>query len=308
MGYFDMTKKKKKRKFPFLIILIFLIGLGILIYPLISRVYYSYQGNSEVASYQEGVKQLTDSETLERLNLGYAYNSSLLSNSTNSITDPYSDEEKDEGLAAYAQMLEVNEKIGVVNIPKISVSLPIYAGTSDSVLQKGAGHLEGTSLPIGGLNSHSVITAHRGLAENKLFTDLDKMEIGDLFYIESIVGNLAYEVTDIQVIEPTDFSALLIQEDKDIITLLTCTPYMINSHRLLVIGERIELIEDIEEDEVVTVDIPWWEQVLDLLGDYVWILAILALLLVIFILDGIISFFRRRSKNRIDSEDEGGPS
>ena len=302
-----MTKTKKKKRVPFWIILVFIVGLGILFYPLITRIYNSYIGNDEIISFQSAVKELSDTEILEQLQTAYAYNSALLSNTTRSVSDPYSDEAKDEGVAAYADMIEVNEKLGVVNIPKLSLSLPIYAGTNESVLQKGVGHLEGTSLPIGGLNSHSVITAHRGLAENKLFTDLDKMEVGDLFYVESLAGNLAYEVIDIQVIEPTDFSALAIQEDQDLLTLLTCTPYMINSHRLLVIGERTEVpTTDVDNEDNSPAVIPRWQQLLNLLGDYIWILlAIFALVLVLIIRRIYIYIISRREKNQANLDERG---
>lgn len=274
------TNQHTKKKSPVFIILIFFIGFSILMYPLVSRIYYNYRGNEEVASFQEGVKDLSDEKVQEKLDLGYAYNSAIVSNVMAPVGDPYSNEEKEEGVAAYARMIEVNEKIGVVNIPDIDVSLPIYAGTNESVLQKGAGHLEGTSLPIGGLNTHSVITAHRGLPENKLFTDLDKMEMGDLFYVETIAGKLAYKVTNIQVIDPSEIGTLAIQENKDLVTLLTCTPYMINTHRLLVTGERtempVEAIEDIQPSML--------EQWLNIITDYRWFILYFIVFIIVVVI------------------------
>ncbi|EGL35415.1 sortase family protein [Parvimonas sp. oral taxon 110 str. F0139] len=137
-------------------------------------------------------------------------------------------------------MLQVGELIGHVEIPKIDENLPIYAGTSEDILQKGAGHLEGSSLPVGGEGTHSVITAHRGLPTAALFTKLDKLQKGDVFFIHNIQTVLAYEVDQILVVEPSDFSPILVESGKDYVTLLTCTPYMVNSHRLLVRGHRIE--------------------------------------------------------------------
>ena len=151
-------------------------------------------------------------------------------------------------------MLEVQEKIGVVNIPKINVTLPLYAGTSEQVLQSGVGHIEGTSLPVGGINTHSVITAHRGLPDARLFTDLDQMELGDIFFVESMAGELYYEVDNIIVVEPHETDHVMIVEGEDYMTLLTCTPYMINTHRLLVRGHRIpappeEVLEEVRADQ-----------------------------------------------------------
>ena len=166
------------------------------------------------------------------------------------LEDPYTQEEKEAGLAEYARMLEVNEQMGHVQIPKIGLDAPIYAGTSETVLQKGIGHMEGTSLPVGGESTHSVITGHRGLPSAELFTELDELEIGDKFYIKYIGGTLAYEVDQIKVVEPTDFSQITIEEGQDYLTLLTCTPYMVNSHRLLVRGHRTEYVEAIQEKEI----------------------------------------------------------
>lgn len=286
----NATDDKQKRKQPILLLLIFLIGFSILCYPLVSRIYYNYRGNEEVTSFQEGIDSLTDEKIQEKLNLGYAYNSAILTNSMQPLGDPYSKEEKDQGLAEYAHMIEVNEKIGAVHIPNIDVSLPIYAGTNEAVLQKGAGHLEGTSLPIGGLNTNSGITAHRGLPENKLFTDLDKMALGDLFYVESIAGNLAYEVVDIQVIEPSQIETLSIQENRDLVTLLTCTPYMINSHRLLVIGERVE----IPNEKIDAIQPTWYEQWLNILSDYKWLILFVLLVIILMIIRKIIQWRKAR--------------
>ena len=269
-------------------IIIFILGLAVLLYPLFSRIYYDYRGNEEVTSFRQGLDNVTSAEVEESLNLAYAYNSSLLSGENTHLGDPYSDEDKEAGLVEYARMLEVNEKLGVVTIPRINMDFPIYAGTNESVLQKGVGHLEGTSFPIGGLNTHSVLTAHRGLPENKLFTDLDKMEIEDLFFVETLAGELAYKVIEIKVIEPTEINELTINENQDLVTLLTCTPYMINSHRLLVVGERTEVPAEMQEE---LTDISWWQRLLSLLNEYKWILLVLVIIVLYYL------FTRKKKKS-----------
>lgn len=240
------TKKNKKKKIIYNIIfsLIFLIGLGVLAYPQISRIYYRIEANEQISNFDDKKKEMDEEEVNKRMKLAEAFNASL----NNSIEDdPYSDEMKAKGRAEYARMLEINEKIGHVQIPVIDIDIPIYAGTSEDVLQKGAGHLEGTSLPIGGNSSHSVITAHTGLPTARLFTDLIKLKVGDKFYVHNIKEILAYQVDEINVIDPSDFSKLLIVPGHDYVTLLTCTPIMVNSHRLLVRGHRVPYIPEVEE-------------------------------------------------------------
>lgn len=240
------TKKNKKKKIIYNIIfsLIFLIGLGVLAYPQISRIYYRIEANEQISNFDDKKKEMDEEEVNKRMKLAEAFNASL----NNAIEDdPYSDEMKAKGRAEYARMLEINEKIGHVQIPVIDIDIPIYAGTSEDVLQKGAGHLEGTSLPIGGNSSHSVITAHTGLPTARLFTDLIKLKVGDKFYVHNIKEILAYQVDEINVIDPSDFSKLLIVPGHDYVTLLTCTPIMVNSHRLLVRGHRVPYIPEVEE-------------------------------------------------------------
>ncbi|HFR3476342.1 TPA: class C sortase, partial [Streptococcus suis] len=173
-----------------------------------------------------------------RIKLANIYNESLVGGTQLDVSDPFIALQK-EARDEYARMLEVEEMIGSISIPKIDVDLPIYAGTSEDILQRGAGHLEGSSLPVGGKSTRAVITAHRGLPQARLFTELNKLKKNDVFYITNIKETLAYKVESIQVIEPDEVSALSIQEGRDLVTLLSCTPYMINSHRLLVTGHRI---------------------------------------------------------------------
>lgn len=241
------TKKKQSLASKIVYAVIFLVGLGILSFPFVSQFQYWRAANVEINTFKEEVLEMDRTEIDRRMKLAHAYNDGL---STDTLHDPYSEEEIQEGVAEYARMLEVNELIGTVSIPEISVELPIYAGTSDEVLHKGIGHLEGTSLPVGGNSTHSVITGHRGLPDKRLFTDLPELEIGDKFYVQNVGETIAYQVDHIDVIEPTDFSQLLVEPGHDYMTLLTCTPYMINSHRLIVRGHRIDYDEAVQEREI----------------------------------------------------------
>ncbi len=240
-----MKKRKINKKF-LISALIFLLGLVIALYTVVSRLYYRMEANNQVQGFEAEKRSIDNTEVLRRIALEEGYNLTL---DPTKIGDPYTEKEQ-KGVAEYARMLELQEKIGHVEIPKIGEDLPIYAGTSEAILQKGAGHLEGTSLPIGGENTHTDITAHRSLPTAKLFADLDKLKLGDKFFIHNIQTVLAYKVVEIMVVEPWDFEPVLVVEGKDFATLLTCTPFMINSHRLLVRGERIDYTPAIQEDEI----------------------------------------------------------
>ncbi|VHD35488.1 sortase family protein [Streptococcus pyogenes] len=229
------SKTRRQKRNNIIFGLIFIMGMLVMAYPLVSRLYYRIEANSQVADFDQERAKLSYKEIDQRMELARAFNDSL----RNVVEkDPYSDEMKQKGRVEYARMLEIHERMGHIEIPAMNVDLPMYAGTNEEVLQKGAGHLEGTSLPIGGNSTHSVITAHTGLPTAKLFTDLTKLKVGDKFYIHNIKEILAYQVDRIKVVEPSDFSDLLIVPGHDYVTLLTCTPYMINTHRLLVRGHR----------------------------------------------------------------------
>ena len=234
--------KKFKRNWK--IILLFITGFLIATYPIISNWYYTVENNNQIVDFKEAVDEMSQAEIDERIDLARAYNETL---DPSKLADPYTDREK-KGVENYARMLEAREKIGYLDVPKINQQIPVYAGTSEDILQKACGHLEGTSLPIGGKSTHSVITAHRGLPQVKLFRDLDKMEVGDVFYYTNVKETLAYQVDQILVIEPWNFDPVLVVEGKDYMTLLTCTPYMINSHRLLVRGHRIPYVPEEKEE------------------------------------------------------------
>ena len=218
-----------------LLVCILLLGVGIFAYPTFSDYWNSFHQSQAVTSYVENVANL-DTEQYEALwNEAVAYNKKL---AKTGIHWNMTDEEK----AEYNKYLAVDDSgiMGYIDIPVIDCSLPIYHGTDESVLQVAIGHIEGSSLPVGGEGSHCVISGHRGLPSARLFTDLDKLVEGDIFILHTLDATLTYEVDQIRIVEPTDLSDLQIEEGKDYCTLVTCTPYGINTHRLLVRGHRIE--------------------------------------------------------------------
>lgn len=227
------------------LVLLLIAGVSLLAFPFVSDFLYWQAANVEIHEFDIQASAISDEEIDQRVELAHIYNSTLMAAD---LIDPYSEDKQDQGRRAYAEMLEVNEQIGYVTIPKIQVKLPMFAGTNESVLQKGVGHLEGTSLPVGGEHTHAVLTAHRGLPTANLFTDLDQLVEGDVFYVDTIQGTLAYKVIMVSVIEPSDFSSLEVVPGEDLVTLLTCTPYMINSHRLIVRGERTDYVPEAEEE------------------------------------------------------------
>lgn len=280
-------KKYKKFIFP----LIFLVGLFIFLYPTLSNYYYRYQVSYEIESFEMGKKALPSAEVEQRLLLSHAFNRSL---THVSIEDPYLRELEKQGRSEYARMLEVNEKIGFVEVPNIDVYLPIYAGTVEEVLQKGVGHLEGTSLPVGGSNTHTVLTAHSGLPKARLFTDLNKMVLNDVFYVHTLAGTLAYQVDQILEIEPHVFDDLIVVPNEDYATLLTCTPIGINTHRLLVRGKRIPYEPKTESSSVPTG-----------IQREIWLRYAVYALIFFFILFVLVLFTSTRKKKKRKSMEKG---
>lgn len=229
----------KKGSFSTIIlILMFLVGLSLLLYPTVSDYWNSLHQSRAIAEYAEEVANLDD-DTYEKLWAdAQSYNRTLLSKA-----DRY--KMTDEERAEYESLLNVsgNGIIGYIEIPSIDCSLPIYHGTDEAVLQIAVGHIEGTSLPVGGESTHCVLSGHRGLPSAKLFTDLNKLVEGDIFMMRVLDETLTYEVDQILIVEPDEIDALAIEEGKDYCTLVTCTPYGINTHRLLVRGRRIDNID-----------------------------------------------------------------
>lgn len=231
-------KPKKARKnwiFTLLLLLIFLAGLSLLLYPTISDYWNSFHQSRAIASYVDTVAELDDDAYQEIWEQAQAYNAALPRDDTRFVPG-------EEEIAYYDTLLNVsgNGIMGYLEIPSIEVTLPVYHGTDEEVLQVAVGHIEGSSLPVGGPDTHSVVSGHRGLPSATLLTDLDQLEIGDVFMLHVLDETLTYEVDQIHIVEPDDVSYLAIEEGEDLCTLVTCTPYGINTHRLLVRGHRIE--------------------------------------------------------------------
>ena len=225
----------KNRKSTIVLLLVFLIGLSLLLYPTASDWWNSFHQSHAIASYAEAMAEMDDVSYEQAWAQAQAYNETLRSN--NRRYQPTEEETEQ-----YENLLNIsgNGIMGYIEIPAIGVSLPIYHGTEDTVLQIAIGHIEGSSLPVGGPGTHCVVAGHRGLPSAKLFTDLDKLTEGDTFMLRVLDEVLTYEVDQIHIVEPHEVSLLEIEEGRDLCTLVTCTPYGVNSHRLLVRGHRIE--------------------------------------------------------------------
>ena len=228
----------KKNRSTIILILIFLVGLSVMLYPTVSDYINQKNQSRAVASYSEEVENLSDVDYQAYFDAADDYNRRL-------AETPDAFYRPDE-VSGYTDTLDVSGTgiMGYITIPKIGVELPVYHGTSDGVLQVAAGHLEGSSLPVGGAGTHAVISAHRGLPSAKLFTNLDELEVGDTFTITVLDRVLTYEVDQVSIVLPTETDLLQPVEGKDYVTLMTCTPYGINTHRLLVRGKRIENAEN----------------------------------------------------------------
>ena len=228
----------RKHKTVIFLTLGFLVGICILLYPAFSDFWNSKTQSRAITDYESVLENLQSEDYTTIFEKAYVYNKVLYEKNF-----PLIDYKQVPG---YYETLRItdNDMMGYLKIDRIGVELPIYHGTSDDVLSRGVGHLEGSSLPVGGENTHSVMSAHRGLPSSKLFTDLDRIEIGDTFQIVILDQVLTYQVDFIKVIEPTDISNLQILEGGDYCTLFTCTPYGINTHRLLVRGVRTETIKE----------------------------------------------------------------
>lgn len=242
----------KKKSSKIVIILIFLAGLSLLLYPLVANQWNNHRQKQLISNYESVVADKEAAGKIDyaaEMKKAEAYNDALL---PSILPDSFAvAEAQTEADSSYENSLNIagDGMMGIVEIPKIDIKLPIYHGTSDEVLQKAAGHLEGSSLPIGGENTHAVIFAHRGLPSASLFTDLDQLEIGDHFLIHVLDETLCYEVDQILVVDPEDTSALAVEDGEDLMTLLTCTPYGVNTQRLMVRGHRVPYEEQTVADE-----------------------------------------------------------
>ena len=248
-----MAKTKKRKRSIFPVILLFIAGLALLLYPYISNEWNNYRQSQLISNYETVVAEKEDeidySGEWKRAN---EYNKSLLpSILPDSFAIAAANEEPDEEYMACLNIAE-DGMMGMIEIPKINIKIPIYHTTSEEILQKAAGHLEGSSLPVGGMDTHAVISAHRGLPSAALFTDLDRLVEGDHFLLHILDKTLCYEVEQISVVEPEDTEALSVEPGRDLVTLLTCTPYGVNSHRLLVRGMQVPYEEEVLEETITT--------------------------------------------------------
>ena len=244
----------KKKAGNLVICIIFLAGLSLLLYPFVANQWNNYRQKQLISNYEQVV---SDKEAAEGIDYdaerkkAEEYNEALL---PCVLPDSFALAESSGVDPVYMNTLNIagDEMMGSVEIPKINIKIPIYHTTEEEVLNKGAGHLEGSSLPVGGANTHAVISAHRGLPSASLFTDLDQMKVGDHFLIHVLDETLCYEVDKISVVKPEDTSALAVEDGQDLVTLLTCTPYGVNTERLLVRGHRVPYVEEeVKEEKTV---------------------------------------------------------
>lgn len=288
--------KRKNTIIIICFILVILLGAGAAAYPLIASINNEHTQSLVQTEYAEKLQQLDTSEIDAALAAAREYNKTI---STVQIEDV--DKIKAD-LPPYEDLLNLanNGIMGYIMIPAINIDLPIYHGTTGAAMEKGAGHMEGTSLPVGGVGTHAVISAHSGMASAKLFTDLDKLKLGDMFFITVCNQKLAYEVDNIAVVEPTDIDLIRIDTQQDYVTLLTCTPYGVNTHRLLVRGHRVEMAEEAiaEVEEKAKPEGSTWIEKYEQ-GILIGIAIFLGLLLI-----ALLVYFIKRLKQRKDEKEK----
>lgn len=287
----------KRKMSSVLFALLFLVGFGILVYPTVSNQWNTYRQNQLITSYDQIVQEMKVEDFSAEWERARAFNDTIEQNSI--YADVFGTEEAELEDTEYWQVLNVgkNGLMGYLSIPKINVKLSIYHGTSEEVLVTGIGHLNGSKLPIGGESNHSVLSAHRGLPSARLFTDIDQLEKGDLFYIHILDEVHAYEIDQIlDMVDKDDVraleSALAIEEGEDQVTLFTCTPYGVNSHRLLVRGSRVPY--NVEEEEVETTIV---ETMVQSVQNYYMIYLIMGLSITLLIIV-MMKFILGRKKNK----------
>ena len=244
----------KKKAGNLVICIIFLAGLSLLLYPFVANQWNNYRQKQLISGYEQVVSEKEAAEGIDydaERKKAEDYNEALL---PCVLPDSFALAESSGVDPVYMNTLNIagDEMMGSVEIPKINIKIPIYHTTEEEVLNKGGGHLEGSSLPVGGANTHAVISAHRGLPSASLFTDLDQMKVGDHFLLHVLDETLCYEVDKISVVKPEDTTALAVEDGQDLVTLLTCTPYGVNTERLLVRGHRVPYVEEeVKEEKTV---------------------------------------------------------
>lgn len=254
-------KSLKKILISILVVILILASAALASYPFISNYLMSLNQSSEVSSYNKAMENKSEDEFEKIRKEAQEYNKTLFGSVV--LTDPFDPTASNISDTEYDSQLNFGEgtAMATIEIPAISLNLPIYHGTSDEVLQKGAGHLQKTSLPVGGKGTHAVITGHTGLSTASLFTDINLLKEGDLILIHCLDETLAYEVDQIKVVEPTNTEDLRIDPEQDYVTLVTCTPYGINSHRLLVRGTRVPYVEEkVKSIETRVEDSTWMKE------------------------------------------------
>lgn len=279
-----------KKSLPIiLVILIFIAGISVFLYPTISNYLYQKNSTRAITEHTEILSQLSPERIAEEKEAIRRYNISLFKNSV-VLTDPFDPDAYPITDGEYDELLAFDDIMAYIEIPAIDVYLPIYHGTSEEVLLIGAGHLENTSLPAGGQSTHAVISAHCGLPSARLFTDLHLLKEGSLFRIHVLDQTLTYQVYGIDTVDPQDSSSLFIREGEDLVTLITCTPYGKNTHRLLVHGRRVDEKEGVLAEQPKIEKQLTWE-------DYTWIAAIcIAAVFVLLLLGGAVKSLIRRKK------------
>lgn len=272
-------------------LLLLVIGLLLLPYPAVSNYIYENRQKELVTYYEQTQKQLPEETLHEQWQECWDYNKALISGGV-LLTDPFDDTQLDPTSHPYVDLLNLHGDgmMGSLEIPAIDVYLAIYHGTQEDVLQEGVGHLQGTSLPVGGTSSHCVLSAHSGLSNKRLFTDLEQLQEGDVFYLHILGEVLAYEVDQIKVVEPEDTSDLQIHADEDYVTLVTCTPYGINSHRLLVRGTRIPYEAAKTIEDTTSVRNGTWQRA------YIQAFLLGGMVIIIFVIGGIL--YKKKQQKR----------
>lgn len=285
----------KKKAGNLVICIIFLAGLSLLLYPFVANQWNNYRQKQLISGYEQVVSEKEAAEGIDydaERKKAEDYNEALL---PCVLPDSFALAESSGVDPVYMNTLNIagDEMMGSVEIPKINIKIPIYHTTEEEVLNKGAGHLEGSSLPVGGANTHAVISAHRGLPSASLFTDLDQMKVGDHFLLHVLDETLCYEVDKISVVKPEDTTALAVEDGQDLVTLLTCTPYGVNTHRLLIRGIRTEYVEPEEEAEETPI-----QQIAKVDPVKIMIIGLVAMVIMIIIVYIVI---RRKSRKTEES-------
>lgn len=281
----------KKALPTMLVIFVFIAGLAVFLYPTVSNYLYEKNSSRVITEHTENISRLSPQQIANEKEAVIRYNISLFNNAV-VLTDPFDPDAYPITDGEYDELLAFDDVMAYIEISSINVYLPIYHGTDEGTLQIGVGHLENTSLPIGGKSTHAVLSAHRGLPSARLFTDLNQLKKGNIFRIYVLDEVLSYQVYDIETVNPDDSSSLHIKKDEDIVTLITCTPYGQNTHRLLVHGKRIEEKEDTVIEEPQIENTMTWE-------DYATLAAVCisVVFLLLLLFSAVKAFIRRKKKN-----------